>query len=92
MLIGKHRGRHEHRSLLVVGRSLERGAYGYLRLAETHVTAYQTVHRPRRLHIGLHGLGSRKLVRGVLIYERCLQLMLHIAVRRELESLLLPAA
>ena len=45
----------------------------------------------RTFHIGLHVVGSLQLVRGVLIEEAGLQLMLHEGVGREGKTALLPA-
>ena len=69
---------HEHRHLLTVGGGLESGADSYLRLSKTDVAAYEPVHRPVELHIGLYGLYGTELVGGILVDEACLQLMLQI--------------
>ena len=76
MLIGQHSGGHQHGHLFRVACSLESSTHGDFRLAESHVTAYQTVHGPCLLHICLDIIGSLQLVGGVLIEERGLQLML----------------
>ncbi len=80
MLIGKHRRRHKHGYLFAVNRGLERRTDRYLRLAETDVAAYQTVHRPGTFHVGLDSLGGRQLVGGILIDKRRLEFLLQITV------------
>ena len=53
VLIGEHRGGREHRGLLAVAESLERGAHGDLGLAVAHVAAQQPVHGMVALHVFL---------------------------------------
>ena len=87
MLIGQHRGRHEHGHLLAVGSSLEGSTYGHLSLAKAHITADKTVHGTGTFHVGLHVLSSLQLVRGVFIKEAGLEFVLHIAVGTEGKTL-----
>ena len=91
MLQRKNCRRYEHGHLFAVGRGLERGAHGYLRLAETHITADQPVHRTRTLHVMFHVRRGLGLIRRVLIQERCLQLLLHVCVGRVGETLFFAA-
>ena len=85
MLIGKHCGRHQHSHLFVVGHGLECRADGHFGFAETHVAAHKAVHRPWAFHVFLHGSRRCGLVGGVLVDERCLQLVLQVGVGRETE-------
>ena len=82
VLEGEHRGGHKHGGLLAVGGGLEGGANGDFGLAEAHVAAYQAVHGLVLFHVGLHGLRGLKLVGGVLVDERRLQLVLQVSVGR----------
>ena len=83
----QHGGGHEHGHLLVVADSLEGGADGDFRLAESHVAADEAVHWVLALHIALH-VGERfHLIGGVLVNERGLQLGLHKVVGGEGEAL-----
>ena len=91
MLVGQNCCRNEHSHLLAVAGSLERCAHGNLCLAETHIAAHQTVHGLCLLHVGLHVLCGAQLVGRVFVEETCLQLVLHVAVGAECETLL-PAA
>ena len=72
----QHGRRHQHSGLLAVGSGLECGTHGNLGLAETHISADETVHRLGTFHVGLDGLGGGQLVGRVLIDERGLQLLL----------------
>jgi len=78
VLICKHRGGYEHCGLLAVDGGLEGCAHGNLGLAESHVTADESVHGAVALHVGLDGLGGGELVWGILIDERCLKFLLQI--------------
>ena len=69
MLVGEHRGGHEHGHLLAVGGGLEGCAHGYLGLSETHIAANKAVHRARAFHILFHGVCGRSLVGSVLVDE-----------------------
>ena len=93
VLIGEHGGRHQDCHLLAIDGRLESGTDSHLRLAESYVAADEAVHGAGALHVGLHVVGGFHLVGRVLIEEAGLQLVLHIAVGAELESLFLaPAA
>ena len=70
MLKGQNGGRHQYGHLLVVGHCLECRPHGNLGLAESHVSAYQTVHRAVALHVFFHRLHSLDLIRSLLILER----------------------
>ena len=87
MLVGQNSGRHKHRHLFAIGCSLESGAHRYLGLAKTDIAAYQAVHWPVALHIGLDGTRGRKLVGRILVYERRLQFLLHIGIGTERKAL-----
>ena len=65
--------RDEHQRLLAVQRRCERGADRDLRLPEAHVSADETVHRPRSLEVLLDRLDRGRLVRGLAIRERRLE-------------------
>ena len=88
MLICEDGGGDKYGGLLVVGGSLEGGAYRHFRLSESDISADQAVHWTGTLHVGFHGLGGRQLVGGILVDEGCLQLMLHVAVGGKRESFL----
>ena len=88
MLIRQYRGGHQHSHLFIVAGSLEGRTYGHLRLTESHITTYQTVHRTTALHIPLHILCGFQLVGGILIEEASLQLMLHEGVVTVCETFL----
>ena len=77
----------EHGDLLAVGGGLERSAYGYFRLSETHVAADQAVHGETLLHITLHRAGGLFLVGGILIHERRFELGLQVRISGESEAL-----
>ena len=83
--------RHQYCYLLAVGGHLEGCTHGYLRLAETYIAAYQSVHGLRTLQIVLHVQRCFGLIGRIFVDERCFQLMLHIAVGRVGEALLLLA-
>ena len=86
MLIGKHCRRHKHCCLLSVSRSLECRSDCNLGLSESYVAANQTIHRTLTFHIPFHIGGSGDLIRSIFINKRCLQLLLHISVRRKSEA------
>ena len=88
VLIGKYGSRHHQRHLLAIACCLKCCTNGYFRLSESHVATHQAVHWAGQLHILFYLLGRTHLVGRVLIQERGFQLMLHEAVGRELESLL----
>ena len=51
MLLGENGGRHEKRDLFSGNGAFERGAHCNFRFSVADVTAEQTVHRTRGLHI-----------------------------------------
>ena len=69
MLIGKHRGRHQHSHLLSITGRLEGSADGNFRLTESHISTHQTVHRPTAFHVFLHVSRSLALVGRIFIKE-----------------------
>src|SRR5215210_3031636 len=86
VLLDEDGRRGEHHGLLAGERGLEGGPYGYLRLAEANVTADQTVHRIRPLHIRLDGGYGRLLIWGLLEREALLELLLPLPVLGESEA------
>ncbi len=91
VLISQYGRRHQHGGLLRVAGRLEGRTHRHLGLAESDIAAYQAVHRPVALHIGLHGLRGGQLVGSILVDKRRLKLALQIRVGREAESFLLPS-
>ena len=89
VLEGQHCGGYQHGGLLAIDCSLERGTDGYLGLAEAYVAAHEAIHGFGALHVGLDGLCGLELVGRVLVDERCLKLLLQVAVGREGVALLL---
>ncbi len=83
MLKRQHRGGREHRYLLTVRKSLERGAHGNFRLAVADIAAKQAVHRQSRFHVALHIFDGALLVRGFLELEGVLEFALPIGVWRK---------
>ena len=69
--------------LLPVLDGLEGRSNGDLGLAVPHVSADQTVHQARRLHVALHVLGREPLVRRVLVEKGRLHLLLPERIGRE---------
>ena len=83
VLLGEDRRRHQHHHLLAVLHRLECGPQCDLGLPVADVAADQTVHRARRLHVGLHELDRIALVGRLGERERVLKLPLPVAVDRE---------
>jgi len=83
VLLGEDRRGHEHQHLFALRRSLEGGPQRHLRLAVADITADQPVHRPRRLHVGLHQLDRVSLVGRLGEGEALLELPLPVGVRFE---------
>ena len=76
MLLRQHGGGGQHRHLFSRRDRFEDGADGHFRLAETDISADQTIHRPCLLHVALHIGGGLQLIRRRFIGERFLQLVL----------------
>ena len=74
MLLSKNRGRYKDRDLFAVIDTLECGTYGYFRLAESNVAAYQPVCRMWRFHVLLDLLDCLELIRGLIVRERRFEL------------------
>ena len=74
VLFRKHRRGREQRGLASVHRGDERGAHRHLGLAVARVAAHEAVHRLRLRHVVLHVLDRVRLVVGLLIGERRLEL------------------
>ena len=91
VLEGEDGRRHEYGHLLGIADGLESGADGHFRLAETHVSADEAVHRAVILHILLNRLRRPLLVGGILIHEGGFELFLELVVGREGEALRGPA-
>ena len=83
VLAGQQRGRHEDRRLAAVLDRLEHRPQRHLGLAEPDVAADQAVHRPVRLHVGLHVSDRPELVGRLHVRERRLELVLPHRVGRE---------
>ena len=88
MLIGEHCGRHEHCHLFTIAGRLEGRTHSHLSLSEAHIATDQTVHRLCHLHISLHILSGLQLIRGILIEETGLELVLQIPVGTKSKTLL----
>ena len=80
-------GRRQHGDLLAAHHRLERGAQRHLGLAEADVAADQPVHGTRRLHVRLYLFDTGDLVRGLLIGETRLELLLPVGVAVERRAL-----
>ncbi len=76
VLLGQQRRGDEHGGLASVLHRLERGADRDLRLAEPDVADDQPVHRPVRLHVGLHVRDGGELIGRLLVREGLLELAL----------------
>jgi hypothetical protein len=76
VLLGQQGGGHKHCGLRAVLHGLEHGAHCDLGLAEPDVTAHEPVHGRGRLHVRLHVVDGRELIRCGLEGERVLQLPL----------------
>ena len=74
VLLGEHRGRHQHRHLPPVHDGQERGAQRDLGLAVADVAADQPVHRLAALHVGEHVVDRLLLVGRLLEREGRLEL------------------
>ena len=83
MLLGKHRRRNEYRRLTVIENALHRRAKGDLGFAVADVAAQKTVHRRRRLHIGLYLGDAAQLIVGLRVAEVILKLALPGRIGRE---------
>ena len=83
VLAREQRRRHQDGGLLGVLHALEHGADRDLGLAEADVGAHEPVHRPRRLHVGLHVVDRVQLVDGLGEREERLDLALPRRVGRE---------
>ena len=83
----KHRGRREHRDLLVIADRFERGAHGDFRLAVTHIATKQAVHRLVRLHVALY-VGDRLfLIFRLVVLEGIFKLFLPLGIGLEAVAL-----
>ena len=82
MLHCQHGGRYQYSHLFAVRGSFKGGTHCHFGLAKTHIAAHQSVHWHRTFHVVLDVQGSFGLVGRIFVEERCLQLMLHIAVGR----------
>ena len=80
VLLGEHRGGHEHGHLPPRHHRLEGGAHGHLRLPVAHVARDEAVHRLLRLHVRLHVRDRLELVGRLHEGERALHLDLPGAV------------
>ena len=87
MLLGQHRGRHQHRHLLAPHDSLEGSPDGHLRLAEAHIAAEQPVHGLLPLHVPLDIIDGSQLVGSFLERKCVLKLILPHGIRPEGKAL-----
>ena len=87
MLLGEDDGRRQEGDLLARHDSLEGSAEGDLRLAVADIAADEAVHHLIGFHIALDVIEALKLVRGLRIRERGLELDLPVIVRQELEAM-----
>ena len=92
VLLGEHRGGHQHGDLLAVHDRLEGGAQRHLGLAVAHVAADQAVHGLGPLHVPLHVADGLQLVGRLVVGEGRLELLLPGRVDREGVALAGPAA
>ena len=81
MLLRQHRGRHQDGHLLGIDHRFESRAHGQLRLAEPDITAQETIHRARVLHVSLDLFHDPHLVGGLLVWKRLLELLLPWSIR-----------
>ena len=86
MLLRQHCGRGKESHLLAAHHRLERRADGDLRLAESHVTANETVHGSRRFHIALRVGDRHELIGSFVERKRILELALPSVVRGKDEA------
>ena len=91
VLVGEHCGGHKHCRLLAIYCRLEGCTDCNLGLAEAYIAADEAVHGLGALHVGFHGCGGFELVGRIFIDERCLKLLLHVAVGRKGKAFLLAA-
>ena len=91
MLEGKNGGWYEYGYLFAFRRYFESSPHGYFGLAESYISADKAVHGHRALEVAFYVGGCFCLIRRVLIEEGCLQLVLHVSVRRAGETFLLLA-
>ena len=83
MLERQHGRRREEGDLLAVHDCLEGGAHRDLGFSVADVAAQETVHGRRRLHVALDVAGGGLLIRGQLVLERVLELLLPVRVAGE---------
>src|ERR1700744_2682265 len=81
MLESKNGSRHQYSSLLTVAYGFKCSTYGNLCFTKSHIAAYKPVHRGRRFHVAFYIGSSLALIRGILIYKRCFQFSLQVAIR-----------
>ena len=62
MLLGKNRGRHQHRHLLASHNSLKGRPDGHLSFAKAYIPTEKAIHRLLPFHIPLYFLDSRQLI------------------------------
>ena len=80
MLVGQDGCGYQHSNLFVVACCFEGGSYGYFCLAESHVSAYESVHWSWAFHVGLDILCGLELVGGIFVGEACFEFVLHESV------------
>ena len=91
MLVSKHRSRHKHSHLFIIGNRLEGRTDGNLRLSKSHIPTDQTIHRTITLHIRLDINCRFALVRRIFINKGSFQLTLQETIRTIREALFLAA-
>ena len=83
MLVCKYGRRNEHCSLLAVHDALEHSARRYFRFSESYISAQESVHRPRHLHVALYLIYTAQLVGCFLVREHIFKLSLPRSIRTE---------
>ena len=83
VLVRQKRRRHEHRRLFSVSHAFEKSPGGNFGLAESDVSAQQSVHRRILFHVAFYLIHASELVIGLGIREAVLEFMLPDRILRE---------
>ena len=84
VLAREQRGRHDHRNLLAVHRGHESRAQRDFGLAETHVTANQSIHRSAGAQFAEHVVDGGLLILGLLVGKTCTEFIIEAVPDRQL--------